>query len=84
MAVDGLLVLPADFEDAAAKRSLEEGRDGSLGELVCGLFELLVGRLAGNAGQLLRRGNLRVGIAGSQQIMREIRERLVARKLPEF
>ena len=34
VAVDGLFVLLADFEDAAAERGLEEGRDGGLRELL--------------------------------------------------
>ena len=47
-------------------------------------LDLLFGRLAGDAGQLLRRLDLRVGVTGVEQIVREIGEGLAAGEVLQF
>ncbi|MGH8608310.1 MAG: hypothetical protein ACREX9_13115 [Gammaproteobacteria bacterium] len=83
MAVDGLLVLLADLQDAAAEGSLEEGRDAFLRQLFGSLLDLLFGRLAGDAGQFPGRLDLCVRVTGVQQRVREIGEGLAAREVLE-
>ena len=64
--------------------ALRKGVTACLGELLGGLLDLLLGRLAGDTGQFLRGLDLRVGVAGVQQIVREVGEGLAAGKLLEF
>ena len=50
VAVNGLLVLRPDFEDAAAERGLVERRDGGLRELLGSLLDVRLGGFADDAG----------------------------------
>src|SRR5205085_4462651 len=73
--IDSLFVLLADFENTAPQLCLQKRRDGLLCKLLaCGLDLPLIWLTE----SLLRRSDLHVGIAGVQQVMREVGERLSA------
>ena len=61
--------------------ALRKGVTACLGELLGGLFDLIFGRLADDAGQLLGRFDLRVRVAGIQEVVRKVGEGLAAREV---
>ena len=64
MTIDCLLVLRANFENAATQRRFHERQRRVLRHLIGRGFDLFRRRLANDAGQLLRGFDLRIRIAG--------------------
>ena len=83
VAIDGLFVLLPDLQDAPTERCLHEGRGGGSRQMRSDLGNLVFTRLPGSK-PFLRGLDLSVGVAGIEQIVGKVRERLTARQVPQL
>ena len=83
VAVDGLLVLLPDFQQAAAEGRFQERLDRGARQILGGLGDVFLQRLRDLE---VRSGgrDLRVGVARMQQAVRKVREGLAAGQRREF